>query len=375
MGYYRTRRMARCPIGTDRHISPGLVGEHKGVCIMLVCVGGGRVLTCGYGHGRTATSPHALRPGHSALRHRCCRDYLPDLPRALARHLRRRSSSHLRFTPPHSRNCALPPRKAARPMPAPRTPCSPGTRPRPPPAPPRTGFPPPASRPSAPSAGPPVPGPQPSSPPAVPVRRAGGARRAGTRPRRPPPLARHRRPRPASGGGFPPSSPVSTAATARRLCGAAAAATRGVALAGCSSVAIISVCAISAVAGAAAHAAACTSGCSGCSSSWHCCGAPALSAPICETRANSRASRSALGSFATKTVAPAASRSPSCSSCAGGDFFTRAGSFSDLSPRSPPATTAPPCAAPFETRRVSAARRCSRRRRVLCSPAPSAAPC
>ena len=29
--------MAQCPIGTDRHISPGLVGEHKGVCIMLVC--------------------------------------------------------------------------------------------------------------------------------------------------------------------------------------------------------------------------------------------------------------------------------------------------------------------------------------------------
>ena len=79
---------------------PWSVGEHKGVCIMLVCVGGGRVLTCGYGHGRTATSPHALRPGHSALRHRCFRDHLPDLPRALARHLRRRISSHLRFTPP-----------------------------------------------------------------------------------------------------------------------------------------------------------------------------------------------------------------------------------------------------------------------------------
>eukprot|EP00966_Prymnesium_polylepis_P179132 4147476-Prymnesium_polylepis.1 len=30
---------------------------------------------------------HALRPGNSALRHRCCRDYLPDLPFALARHL------------------------------------------------------------------------------------------------------------------------------------------------------------------------------------------------------------------------------------------------------------------------------------------------
>jgi len=48
-------------------------------------------------------------------------------------------------------------------------------------------------------------------------------------------------------GGFPPFPPVSTAvpaATARRLCGAAAAATRGAALAGCSSVAVISVCAV-----------------------------------------------------------------------------------------------------------------------------------
>ena len=175
---------------------PWSVGEHKGVCIMLVCVGGGRVLTCGYGPGRTATSPHALRPGHSALRHRCCRDYLPDLPRALARHLRRRSSSHLRFTPPHSRTAPPQPRRTARPTPAPRMPRSRGTPPGPSPEPPRTDFPPPASRPSAPSAGPPVPGPQPSSPPAVPARRAGGFRRAYTRPRRPPPLARHRRSRP-----------------------------------------------------------------------------------------------------------------------------------------------------------------------------------
>ena len=35
--HHRTRRMARCPIRTDRHMSPGLVGEHKSVCIMLVC--------------------------------------------------------------------------------------------------------------------------------------------------------------------------------------------------------------------------------------------------------------------------------------------------------------------------------------------------
>eukprot|EP00966_Prymnesium_polylepis_P212796 4928482-Prymnesium_polylepis.1 len=67
----------------------------------------------------------------------------------------------LLFTPPlHTSACAQlahPPRRAARPTPAPRMPHSLATQPHPSPAPPRSGLPPPASRPSAPSAGPPVP--------------------------------------------------------------------------------------------------------------------------------------------------------------------------------------------------------------------------
>eukprot|EP00966_Prymnesium_polylepis_P003919 89597-Prymnesium_polylepis.1 len=35
---HRTRRKARCPIGTERHISPGRwVSARAFVCIMLVC--------------------------------------------------------------------------------------------------------------------------------------------------------------------------------------------------------------------------------------------------------------------------------------------------------------------------------------------------
>eukprot|EP00966_Prymnesium_polylepis_P041597 965625-Prymnesium_polylepis.1 len=56
------------------------------------------------------------------------------------------ASSHLPSTPPRSRTASLPPRKAARPTPAHRTPHSRGTAPRPSPGPPRSGCP-PASRP------------------------------------------------------------------------------------------------------------------------------------------------------------------------------------------------------------------------------------
>eukprot|EP00966_Prymnesium_polylepis_P173461 4013037-Prymnesium_polylepis.1 len=69
-----------------------------------------------------------------------------------------------------------------------------GTPPRPSRGPPCSACPWPPSRPFGPAAVPPALAPPPPSPPVVPVRRADGGRRAGTRPCRGSPLARHRRP-------------------------------------------------------------------------------------------------------------------------------------------------------------------------------------
>mmetsp|Transcript_59733 Transcript_59733/g.157501 ORF Transcript_59733/g.157501 Transcript_59733/m.157501 type:complete len:287 (-) Transcript_59733:381-1241(-) len=115
-----------------------------------------------------------------------------------------------------------------------------------------------------------------------------------------------------SAGVFPPS-PTATptavpAATACRLCGmAAAAATRGAALAGCSSFVVIAFGVISAAAGAGASAPA--SGCCCSSSCWLCSAVPALSAVPGETASRTPASRSAAESFASMTASPTTSRS------------------------------------------------------------------
>jgi len=92
------------------------------------------------------------------------------------------------------------------------------------------------------------------------------------------------------------------------LCGAAAAATRGAALAGCSSFVVIAIGVIAAVAGAGASAPASGYCCS--SSCWHCSGVPALSAALGETAARAPASQTTAGSFASMTVTLAASRPP-----------------------------------------------------------------
>eukprot|EP00966_Prymnesium_polylepis_P157302 3635482-Prymnesium_polylepis.1 len=61
---------------------------------------------------------------------------LTPSPSHLRCHIAAVASSHLPFTPPRSRTASLPPRKAARPTPARRTPRSRGTRFRPSPGPP-----------------------------------------------------------------------------------------------------------------------------------------------------------------------------------------------------------------------------------------------